>query len=165
MAGRRVFFSFHYEADIWRASNVRNQGAIDAAARAGFTDASLWEKIKRQGDAEIKRHILAGLQGTSVTAVLIGAETSKRPWVDYEIRESIKRGNGLLGIRVHGIHDQAGRRSAKGKVPPAISQGGYSVHEWNRNQVERWIERAAIGAGKPCRVHGQLNCLPCIWSL
>jgi hypothetical protein len=68
MAGRRVFFSFHYEADIWRASNLRNAGIVDASARAGWTDASLWEKVRRKGDPEIKRVIDAGLQGTSVTA-------------------------------------------------------------------------------------------------
>jgi hypothetical protein len=127
MAGRRVYFSFHYEADIWRASNVRNLGAIDAAARAGFTDASLWEKVKRKGEPEICRLIQTGLHGTSVTAVLIGAQTATRPWVDYEIRASIKRGNGLVGVRIHGIKDQAGRTSTRGPVPPALRQGGYSI--------------------------------------
>lgn len=48
MAGRRAFFSFHYERDIWRASNVRQSGAINARARAGFSDASLWEKVKNK---------------------------------------------------------------------------------------------------------------------
>lgn len=165
MSGRRVFFSFHYEGDIWRASNVRKSGSIDAAARAGFSDASLWEKVKRKGEPEIRRHIQAGLQGTSVTAVLIGADTANRSWVDYEIRESIERGNGLLGIRIHGIKDQYGRRSARGAVPSALREGGDSVHDWNRAQVGRWIERAAIESGKPCLSHQQMNCWQCKWWL
>jgi hypothetical protein len=33
MAGRRVYFSFHYDNDIWRASNVRNSARFDAVAR------------------------------------------------------------------------------------------------------------------------------------
>ena len=165
MSGRRVFFSFHYERDIWRASNVRNSNEFDSAAHAGFSDASLWERAKKQGEPEIRRLIQAGLHGTSVTAVLIGAETANRPWVDYEIGESIKRGNGLLGIRIHGIKDQDGRRSARGPVPFALREGGHSVHDWNRAQVGRWIERAAISAGKPCLAHQQLKCWQCKWWL
>jgi hypothetical protein len=163
MAGRRVFFSFHYERDIWRASNVRQSGAIDAKARAGFSDASLWEKAKKQGDQEIRHLINVGLEGTSVTAVLIGTETANRPWINYEIRESIKRGNGLLGIRIHGIKDQDGRTSARGSAPDALLEGNYSVHDWDRAQVGKWIERAAIDIGKPCLSHQKFKCWQCKW--
>jgi len=97
MTGRRVFFSFHYEEDVWRASNARNAGQFDARAAAGWTDASLWEKAKQYGPAEIPRLIDTGLDGTSVTAVLIGAHTAQRDWVTYEIEQSIKRGNGVNG--------------------------------------------------------------------
>jgi hypothetical protein len=76
MAGRRVFFSFHYEADVWRATIVRNAGIVDANSRAGWTDSSLWEEAKKNGKEEIKRLIDKGLKGTSVTAVLIGTQTA-----------------------------------------------------------------------------------------
>ncbi|MGJ7523366.1 TIR domain-containing protein [Variovorax sp. LT1P1] len=39
------------------------------------------------------------LNGTSVTVVLVGANTHKSKWVKYEIDQSIARGNGLLLIR------------------------------------------------------------------
>ena len=40
---RRVFFSFHYEKDIWRASQVRNSWVTKPDREsAGFWD---WEKI------------------------------------------------------------------------------------------------------------------------
>ena len=58
---------------------------------AGFWDAADWEKVKRQGDDVIKRWINKQLEGTSVTAVLIGAETSDRKWVRYEVKESHQR--------------------------------------------------------------------------
>jgi hypothetical protein len=101
MAGRRVYFSFHYDNDIWRASNVRNSARFDAVARASWSDASIWEEAKRKGDDAIRRLIDNGLKNTSVTAVLIGEETASRRWVNYEIEKSIKRGNGLLGVRIH----------------------------------------------------------------
>ena len=39
---RRVFFSFHYERDIWRANVVRNSWLTKDREAAGFFDASLW---------------------------------------------------------------------------------------------------------------------------
>src|SRR5881397_2946215 len=91
---RKVFFSFHYERDIWRTNVVRNSGIVEGTAAAGFHDASLWEEAKKKGDAEVKKLIDKGLVGTSVTVVLIGAETANRKFVDYEIEQSIARGNG-----------------------------------------------------------------------
>lgn len=163
MPGRRVFFSFHYEPDVWRATNVRNTGKVDATAAAGWNDASLWEEAKGKGDAEIKRLIDAGLNRTSVTAVLIGIETADRPWVTYEIEQSIERGNGLLGIRIHNIKDQGRHRSRRGKVPTALSQGGYRVYEWNRSSFGRWVEFAALDAGKTCTKHDRKQCFMCRW--
>ena len=65
---RRVFFSFHYEKDIWRAFIVRNSWVTKGNFEsAGFIDAVEFEKIKRQGDESIKRWINEQLEGTSVT--------------------------------------------------------------------------------------------------
>ena len=33
---RKVFFSFEYSDDIWRAMNVRNSGALVSVEEAGF---------------------------------------------------------------------------------------------------------------------------------
>jgi hypothetical protein len=163
MPGRRVFFSFHYEQDVWRATNVRNAGKVDSTAAAGWDDASLWEEAQCKGDAEIKRLIDAGLKGTSVTAVLIGSETASRPWVIHEIEKSIERGNGLLGVRIHNIKDQDRHRSRRGKVPTALSRGGYRVYEWNRSSFGRWVEYAAPDAGKKCLTHDREQCFACRW--
>lgn len=163
MPGRRVFFSFNYEQDIWRAANVRNAGNFDAAARAGWTDASIWEEAKRKGDTEIRRLIDAGLKGTSVTAVLIGAETANRRWVAYEIDKSIERGNGVLGVRVHRIKDDHGNRGRRGPVPSGLRDGRYRVYEWNASSLGRWVEHAALDAGKPCLTHRRKSCFACRW--
>ena len=57
---RKVFFSFHYERDIWRTNVIRNSGVVEGSAAAGFHDASLWEEAKKKGDAEVKRLIDQG---------------------------------------------------------------------------------------------------------
>lgn len=161
MQGRRVFFSFHYEQDVWRATNVRNSGQVDATAAAGWNDASLWEEAKRKGRREIERLIADGLRGTSVTAVLIGADTASRPWVKYEIEQSVAKGNGLLGVRIHRIKDQAGRRSSRGPTPALLVDRGVHIYDWDRNAFGRWVEWAAVAAGKDCLNHKKPDCFAC----
>lgn len=146
---RRVFFSFHYQKDIWRANVVRNSNVVDGSAAAGFQDASLWEEAKRKGDAAIKKMIDDALVGTTVTAVLIGGETAQREYVTYEIEQSIAKGNGLLGIHIDQIEDQKGHTSARGAVPEALSKAGAPVYVWDKDCFGEWVEAAAKNAGKP----------------
>lgn len=160
---RRVFFSFHYERDIWRANVVRQSWVTQDREAAGFWDASLWEEAKRSGDEAIKRMIKKGLANTSVTAVLIGAETSSRRWVDHEIKASYGVGNGLLGVYIHNINDQDLRTDSKGSDPFAsiyIERNNrrvyftelYSTYDWLFNDgyenFSSWVEKAAKAAGR-----------------
>lgn len=146
---RRVFFSFHYQKDIWRANVVRNSNVVDGAAAAGFQDASLWEEAKKKGDAAIKKMIDDALVGTSVTVVLIGAETAQRKYVTYEIEQSIAKGNGLLGIYIDQIADQDGSTTSRGAVPEALGKAGAPVYQWDKDKFGEWVEAAAKKAGKP----------------
>lgn len=161
---RRVFFSFHYERDIWRANVVRNSWVTqDDREAAGFWDASLWEEAKRRGEDAIRRMIDRGLENTSVTAVLIGAETADREWVRYEITKSYERGNGLLGVYIHGIKDRNGYTDRKGDNPfdrLYIEKNGrriylsqvYSTYDWVSNDgysnFAPWTEAAARAGGR-----------------
>ena len=139
---RRVFFSFHYERDIWRTNVVRNSGIVEGSAAAGFHDASLWEEAKKKGDAAVQKLIDQGLVGTSVTVVLIGAQTAQRKFVDYEIEKSIARGNGLLGIYISGIKDQNGNVDAQGPAPLRLSNAGAISYYWDRSKFGEWVEAA-----------------------
>ena len=114
---RRVFFSFHYQNDIWRVNQVRNSWVTQDRSSAGFFDGSLWEEAKLKGEAAIKRLIDDGLQNTSVTIVLIGSQTFGRKYVEYEIIESYRRGNGLLGIYIHNLKNHAGNVDTRGNNP------------------------------------------------
>lgn len=143
---RKVFFSFHYQRDLWRANVVRNSGMIEGVAAAGFADASLWEETKKKGDAAIKALIDRGLDGTSVTAVLIGAHTASRKYVDYEIRQSLARGNGLLGIRVNSIKDRNGQLDSPGALPTALAEAGVPVYSWEYGKLGTWVEAASSAA-------------------
>jgi hypothetical protein len=140
---RRVFFSFHYQNDIFRVNQIRNSHVVEGCAAAGFQDASLWEETKRKGDAAIKALIDNGLRNTSVTVVLIGEQTAQRRYVTYEIDKSLEIGNGLLGIHIHNIKNYDGRTSLfAGTVPDALRRAGAPVYTWDRSQFGTWVEEA-----------------------
>src|SRR6266487_932677 len=140
---RRTFFRFHYEIDVWRASVVRNSAKPKASIDTDFIDASLWKESKLKGNAALQRLIDNALVGTSVTAVLIGSHTSKRPWVKYEIDKSVERRNGLLGIRINNIKDKDGNTSAPGNNPLTSE---YRIYDWINNDgysnLGSWVELA-----------------------
>lgn len=145
---RRVFFSFHYERDVWRASQVRNSWVTKPDREAaGFWDAAAWEEVKKKGDAAIKAWIREQLKGTSVTVVLIGTETSKRKYVQYEIEQSWERGNGLIGIYIHNMKDKDGRTEPKGKDPfVAMGYKNIRTYDWvtdkGYDNLGDWVEAA-----------------------
>ena len=124
---RRVFYSFHYAPDSWRASQVRNMGILDGNLPATDND---WEAIKRGGDNAIRRWIDGQLQGRSCTVVLIGNQTAGRKWINYEIESSWNNNKGLLGIYVHNLRDASARQAYKGANPFeqfSINSGQYML--------------------------------------
>lgn len=155
---RRVFYSFHYQADGWRASMVRNIGAVEGSPAA--TD-NAWEDVKRGGDAAIQRWINAQLDGRICTVVLVGAETAARRWVRYEIEKSWRDGKAVLGIRIHRLLNQTQQPSVAGRNPfenITLSNGtslarhaslydppylaSNDAYNYIRNNLEQWIELA-----------------------
>lgn len=144
---RKVFFSFKYE-DVSRAMIVRNSWVTQGKESAGFIDKADFEAVKKKGDQAIKNWIDKQLEGTSVTVVLVGKKTCSSKWVKYEIEQSIKRGNGLLGIDISKIPDFQKNTSERcGQIP-----NGYDFYLWNKDNGYKnmggWIEKAAKEAGK-----------------
>jgi len=146
---RRVFFSFHYQRDIWRVNQIRNIPNVTGCAAAGFQDSSLWEEAKRKGDAAIKALIDKGLENTSVTVVCVGSKTAGRKYINYEIDQSIARGNGIVAVQIHHLKDKDGNTDVAGAIPAKITAGGYKAYKYtNHEALGRCIEEAAAAAGK-----------------
>jgi hypothetical protein len=141
---RRVFFSFYYDNDIWRANQIRNTNVVAGSDTAGFFDHSEYEDAKKQGDQGIKRMILRHLNNTTVTVVLIGSQTANRPWVRYEIEKSIERQNGLLGIYLHHLKNQSGQTSLRGPKPNVPLGIEFPAYDWDGDldRFRREIETA-----------------------
>ena len=146
---RRVFFSFHYQRDVWRINQIRNIPNITGVAAAGFADASLWEKARSTGDAAIKSLINNGLKNTSVTVIFVGYGTAGRKYIEYEIDQSIARGNGIVAVQIHHLKDRNGDVNSPGAIPSKIKSKGYNAYKYsNHERLSAWIEAAAKAAGK-----------------
>ena len=155
---RKCFFSFHYVPDSWRASQVRNIGAIEG--NKPVTD-NKWEEIKKGGDAAIKKWIDDELSGKSCLVVLAGSNTADRKWVNYEIEQAWNAKKGVVAIYIHNLKDINGNQSAKGKNPLLgfkLKNGNYistyakdydppysistNVYSHISDNIEKWVEEA-----------------------
>ena len=153
---RRVFYSFQFAPDHWRASQVRNMGVVVGQAPASDND---WEAIAAN-DRKIELWIDQQMRGTTCTVVLIGADTEGRRWINYEIQKAWGEGKGLVGVHIHGLLDQKQHQSPKGRNPfDRFSVGSRSLSElanvydppyrastdvyaWISEGLGRWIETA-----------------------
>jgi len=111
---RRVFYSFHYKPDNWRASQIRNIGAVEGNTPVSDND---WETVTKGGEKAIKKWIDGQLEGRSCTIVLIGEKTAGRKYIKYEIEESWNSGKGVLGIYVNNLKNSNGNQASKGRNP------------------------------------------------
>lgn len=145
---RRVFFSFHYKY-VWKVNQIRNMPNITGTAAAGFQDASLWEEAKKKGDKAIKSMIDKGLQNTSVTVVFVTYGTANRKYINYEIDQSLAKGNGLVAVQIHHLKDQNGQTGSPGAIPSQIKANGFKAYKYTtKESLAKWIEEAAKMAGK-----------------
>ena len=155
---RRVFYSFHFAKDAWRAGQVRNIGVTEHDEPV--TD-NAWEQVRRGGDAAIRRWIDGQMHGRSCAIVLIGAETANRKWVNHEIAKAWNDPKGLFGICIHKLHDRLDKPSPKGRNPfdyVKFSNGtslaghvkvydppganGREVYRYIANHLDEWVEAA-----------------------
>jgi hypothetical protein len=110
----KVFFSFHYKPDNWRASQVRNIGVIEGNRAASDNK---WEEVTSGGDDAIKEWIDDNMSGRSCVIVLIGSATANRKWINYEIEKAWKDGRGVVGIYIHGLKNSNEEQGTKGNNP------------------------------------------------
>ena len=154
---RRVFFSFHYKPDNWRAAQVRNAGVVEGNTPVSDND---WESIAGRGDAAIQKWIDDQMRGRSCAVVLIGSRTAGRKWIKYEIKKAWDDKKGVVGIYIHNLKDKDGNQSSKGRNPfdditingsklssivkdynPPYKTSTY-VYDYIKDNIAEWVEEA-----------------------
>ena len=155
MAKRQVFYSFHYDNDVFRVQEIRNIGALEDNKPVSANE---WESVKRGGEASIKKWIDDNLRYKSCVIVLVGEETANRKWVRYEIEKAWELGKGLVGVYIHNLKDPRTGKSSKGKNPfdqfefndgtklssvvNCYNPNPNDAYNEIKNNLEDWIEEA-----------------------
>lgn len=95
-----VFYSFHYERDVYRVQLIRNIGSVEGQK---LLNAQEWEAVRTRGTKAIQNWIDEQMKWKNAVVVLIGVQTASRSWVQYEIQRAWDLRKPLLGIRIHGL--------------------------------------------------------------
>ena len=133
-SGRRnVFISFASE-DLNEVNLLRGQTENEHVP-LDFNDHSVKEPIDSERAEYIKSKIRDKIDRASVTMVYLSEDSATSPWVDWEIRESLRKGKGVLGVH-------------SGEAPPSRLPSAFQEHKlrvvpWNHKKLMSAIEAAA----------------------
>lgn len=136
---RRIFISYQHD-DKLQAQGF-NLLRWNPNVPVEFVGRHLISPVDSRDPDYIKSKIREQMNGTSLNVVLIGQKTARSKWVDFEIRESIKQGKAILGIRLKGAENAP--------IPPALLEAGAKVIHWNPDAFPDEFERACLITGRP----------------
>lgn len=130
---RNVFISFD-SRDIQDVNLLRGQ-AKNEDNELEFNDYSLKEPFDSERAEYIKAGIRERIRQASVTAIYVSDVTHESKWVDWEARESIAQGKGVICVH-------------KGDTPPAnlpsfVKEFGIKVVPWKHKELRAAIEEAS----------------------
>lgn len=128
-----VFISFVSE-DINDVNLLRGQ-AKNESSDIEFNDWSLREPFDSKRAEYIKRGIKDRIERSSVTLVYIAEHTADSKWVDWEIRESVHMGKGVIAVHKG--------ESPPQKVPNAIKELKVPIIPWTQKGMAAAIEKAS----------------------
>lgn len=139
---RRVFLSYQHR-DEGRARG------FDLLRRAPNLDLKYsvrhqMQRVNSDDPGYVGERIRSQIKGTSVTVVLIGADTASSDWVRKEVDWSLgkEQANGLLGIVI----------DPGAPIPPSLIDAGAELIDWTEpsdiHEFEHAIERAALAAAR-----------------
>lgn len=126
-----VFISF-VEEDLNDIKMLRGQ-AKNQNSDIEFNDWSLKKPFDSIEAEYIKRGIRERIRQCSVTVVYVSEKTANSKWVDWEIRESITMGKGVVAMH-------------KGDTPPArlpkaVTDHNVTVVQWNQKELAKAIKK------------------------
>ena len=127
---KNVFIS-HYSKDDEHIEKLRS-----LLGKAGYTLRNSSIDSTKQNDAKnpdyVKSLLRPGIKWAGTTIVLIGPETHKRDWVDWEINKSNMEGNRIVGVYING--------AAGSDVPDEFNNYGNALVGWDTERIIDSIE-------------------------
>jgi len=124
---RNVFISFHM-ADKHNVGLLRHQ-AKNEKFNLEFTDYS----VKKPFDNKWKTRCEERIKQTSVTIVMIGPETYKRPAVLWEINKSYALGKKVIGVRIS--------KDKNDPIPGPLLRHKAKVVNWTMEEIQDGLDK------------------------
>jgi len=129
---KNVFISHHHKDDKHvnkltdllgkNGCNIRNSSIRAKPANQERLDKGL---VK---ESTIRRLLRMKMSWAGTVIVLIGKETNKRPWIDWEINEALKQGKNIVGVYEEGLKDKV-------KLPDALENDSTAIVEWDPTSI------------------------------
>ena len=120
---KNVFISHHHKDD----EHVDKLTALLKKNGCDIRNSSIRAKPanqKRLGkgsvkDSTIRRLLRMKMSWAGTVVILVGKETHKRPWVDWEIREANRQGKNIVGVYEYGLKERVNLPEALKKYSTA----------------------------------------------
>ncbi len=128
-----VFISFSVEDE--KKVNLLRGHAKNENSDLELNDFSVKEAFDSKNADYIKRGIREKIKQCSVTLVYVSNDTSSSKWVDWEIRESIRLGKGVVAMYQGD--------SPPTNIPAAVKEFNIKLVPWNHEVITNAIHKAA----------------------
>ncbi len=130
---RSIFISFDHD-NLDEVNLLRGQ-AKNTNNDLEFVDRSLHEPFNSKNAEYIKRGIRERIKQASVTVVYLSKESAKSKWVNWETKESIRQGKGVVAVYKG--------NSAPKSLPSALKELGIKPVPWKHDTLMSAIDKAA----------------------
>lgn len=133
---RHLFISHHHRDDAMvdkftrllgsKGWDVRNSSIRAKPANQERIDKGM---VK---DSTIKRLLQMKISWASTVVVLIGQQTHKRPWVNWEIDQANAQGK-----RIVGVFEQGGKDT---DIPESLEKYASAIVGWNADSIQKAVD-------------------------
>lgn len=157
---KNVFISHHHKDD----ASIDGITAMVAGKGYKLRNSSIRVKPenkkrldqKKVSDQTIKRLLKMKMRWASQVIVVIGKETHKRPWVNWEIQTAFQLGKPVIGVYENGLKGEV-------EIPENLRKYSTSIVGWRTDSVISALEgnsqfQNPDGTPSPSRLGGHVTC-------
>lgn len=129
---KNVFISHHHkdDASVDRMADLlkpRGHKLRNSSIRAKPENQRRLDENRVSDDA-IKRLLRMKMRWAGQVIVIIGKETHKRPWVDWEIEQAKKMGKPIVGVYEYGLKDKV-------EIPAPLEKYADGIVAWRSDSI------------------------------